>query len=39
VSIRAMCNRVLVMDHGHLVHDGPVEEGIDFYTKLAASGR
>ena len=31
-SIRVMCNRVLVMDHGRLVFDGPVEEGIALYT-------
>jgi lipopolysaccharide transport system ATP-binding protein len=38
-SVRSMCNRVLVMDHGHLIYDGPVEQGIDFYTNLSANGR
>jgi len=29
-SVRKMCDRVLVLDHGRLAFDGPVDEGIRF---------
>ena len=29
-SVRAMCDRVLVLESGHLNYDGPVDEGIKF---------
>jgi lipopolysaccharide transport system ATP-binding protein len=32
-SIQDLCNRVLVMDHGCLIYDGPVEVGIARYTE------
>ena len=30
-SVRRMCERVLVLEKGRLVFDGPIEEGIAFY--------
>ncbi|MCR4763455.1 MAG: ABC transporter ATP-binding protein [Lachnospiraceae bacterium] len=30
-TIRRLCDRVIVLDHGKLVHDGGVEEGIAIY--------
>ncbi len=30
-TIRQLCNRVIVLDHGHLIFDGDVEEGIAKY--------
>jgi ABC-2 type transport system ATP-binding protein len=35
-AVRAICRRVLVLEHGRLVFDGPVEEGLDFYARLCA---
>jgi lipopolysaccharide transport system ATP-binding protein len=32
-SIRTFCRRVLLLDQGRLVFDGPTEEGIDRYLK------
>jgi ABC-2 type transport system ATP-binding protein len=29
-SVRRMCDRVLVLEKGRLVYDGPVDEGIRF---------
>ena len=33
-SIKAYCNRAVVLDHGSLIFDGSPSEGVDFYTKL-----
>ena len=33
-AVRAICRRVLVLEQGRLVFDGPVDEGLDFYTGL-----
>lgn len=33
-TIRALCNRVIVLDHGKKVFDGDVEEGISLYNGL-----
>ena len=30
-TIRQLCDRVIVLDHGHVVFDGDVEEGIEVY--------
>ncbi len=35
-TIRQLCERVIVLDHGKVVHDGGVEEGIAIY--LGANG-
>src|SRR5579864_5863883 len=32
-AIRTFCRRVLVLDHGSLVFDGPAEEGIERYMR------
>ena len=32
-TIRKLCDRVIVLEHGHVVFDGDVEEGILAYTK------
>ncbi len=34
-NVRAICNRVIVMDKGKIVHDGGVEEGIARYQSIA----
>lgn len=36
-TIRKLCDRVLVLDHGELVFDGGVEEGIAIYLKSGAT--
>ncbi len=33
-SLRDFCSRIIVMDHGKLVFDGPVEEGLTEYKKI-----
>jgi ABC-type polysaccharide/polyol phosphate transport system ATPase subunit len=33
-AIRTICERVLVLDHGRMLFDGPVDEGLDFYARL-----
>ena len=38
-TIRQLCNRVIVLDHGKLVFDGDVEEGIGVYTEVNADTR
>lgn len=35
-AVRAICRRVLVLEHGRLVYDGGVDEGLDFYARLVA---
>jgi ABC-type polysaccharide/polyol phosphate transport system ATPase subunit len=35
-SVRAICDRVLVLDQGHLMFDGAVEDGLDYYARLAS---
>jgi lipopolysaccharide transport system ATP-binding protein len=32
-AIRAFCKRVMVLDKGRLIFDGPVEEGIEWYVR------
>ena len=36
-TIRQLCDRVIVLDHGHVVFDGDVEEGIDTYVSTNRS--
>ena len=36
-SIERTCGRVVVLDHGHVVHDGAVSEGIARYRELVGS--
>ena len=36
-SIRAICRRVCVLDHGALAFDGGVDEGLAFYDQLIAN--
>ncbi len=36
-QVRLVCNRVLVLDKGEKAFDGPVEEGIAFYERLATT--
>lgn len=33
-AVRNVCQRVLVLEHGALLYDGPVDEGLDFYQHL-----
>jgi ABC-type polysaccharide/polyol phosphate transport system ATPase subunit len=33
-TIRSMCDRVCVLDHGCLLFDGPVDDGLAFYERL-----
>jgi len=33
-SVRAICRRVLVLEHGLLMFDGGVDEGLEFYRHL-----
>lgn len=33
-SLRSMCSRLLLFDHGRIVYDGNVEEGIALYTSV-----
>ncbi|MBQ1770772.1 MAG: ABC transporter ATP-binding protein [Clostridia bacterium] len=37
-TIRELCDRVIVLDHGKVVFDGGVEDGIDVYSGLRTSG-
>lgn len=32
-TVRQLCNRCIVLDHGHIIFDGSVEEGIAKYIK------
>ena len=32
-TVRSLCDRCIVLDHGHVVYDGEVESGIDVYMK------
>ena len=36
-SVRAICHRVCLLDHGRLLFDGPVEEGLQAYHHLLNS--
>lgn len=36
-TIRQLCERVIVLDHGKVVFDGDVEEGIEIYSKANGS--
>ncbi len=35
-AVRKICSRVLVLEHGQLLFDGGVTEGLDFYASLLA---
>jgi ABC-type polysaccharide/polyol phosphate transport system ATPase subunit len=37
-SVRTICQRVLVLEHGRLMYDGGVNEGLEFYAHLATGG-
>ncbi len=37
-AVRALCDRVCVLDEGHLVFDGRVDDGLAYYEQLTASG-
>ena len=36
-SVRAICHRVCLLDRGHLLFDGPVDEGLQAYEHLLAA--
>jgi ABC-type polysaccharide/polyol phosphate transport system ATPase subunit len=36
-AVRAICDRVLVLDHGCVLYNGGTDEGLDYYARLAAS--
>ncbi|MEX2504647.1 MAG: ABC transporter ATP-binding protein [Egicoccus sp.] len=36
-AVREMCDRTLVMEHGRVVFDGPVAEGVELYRQRVAS--
>jgi ABC-type polysaccharide/polyol phosphate transport system ATPase subunit len=36
-AVREMCDRTIVLDHGHVVFDGPVAEGVELYRQRVAS--
>jgi ABC-type polysaccharide/polyol phosphate transport system ATPase subunit len=36
-AVREMCDRAIVLDHGHVVFDGPVAEGVELYRQRVAS--
>jgi len=36
-AVREMCDRSLVMEHGRVVFDGPVAEGVELYRQRVAS--
>ena len=36
-AVRAICRRVLVLEHGRLLFDGPVDEGLEFYAGLGTA--
>ena len=38
-AIRRICHRVCVLDHGRLLFDGPVEEGLSTYHRALSSGQ
>jgi ABC-type polysaccharide/polyol phosphate transport system ATPase subunit len=33
-AVQALCERVVVLDHGRVVFDGETEEGVEFYDEL-----
>lgn len=35
-AVRNLCSRVLMLDHGQLVFDGPVDEGLGIYERACA---
>ena len=35
-AVRSICDRVLVLDHGRLLFDGAVDDGLAHYADLAA---
>lgn len=35
-SVLSICDRVLVLERGELMFDGPAAEGLDFYARLAS---
>lgn len=37
-AIRMMCDRVCVLDHGRILFDGAVDDGLDFYEQMTREG-
>jgi len=37
-AVRALCDRVCVLDRGELAFDGATEDGLTFYERMVASG-
>jgi ABC-2 type transport system ATP-binding protein len=37
-AVRAVCGRVLVLEHGRLLFDGAVDDGLRFYAHLGSGG-
>ena len=37
VDVRALCERVILLDHGTVLKDGPADEVTDFYNALVAA--
>jgi len=37
-AVRALCDRVCVLDRGELAFDGATDDGLNFYERLVASG-
>jgi ABC-2 type transport system ATP-binding protein/lipopolysaccharide transport system ATP-binding protein len=37
-AVRAICRRLLVLEHGRLLYDGEVDQGLHFYDRLVAGG-
>jgi lipopolysaccharide transport system ATP-binding protein len=35
-AIRTFCKRVLILDKGRLIYDGPAQQGIEYYLKSAS---
>ena len=38
-TVKSVCERVIVLDGGEMVFDGPADEGVDFYNKEVAMKR
>ena len=36
-TIRQLCERCIVLDHGHMIYDGEVEKAIDIYSGICAA--
>jgi ABC-type polysaccharide/polyol phosphate transport system ATPase subunit len=38
-SVRSLCDRTLVLDHGRIVFDGPTDDAIEYYQGVVATGQ